>query len=301
MKTTVFMAVAALLLTSCSVLHVSKGDGDANTECKGIPFYVQKEVYKQETKYLYTWIEVSLSAVNGKEGDKPASSSTWRLRPNVGIIRYLNEVTSNPELTEADLIEFRAKIDTAAKASLYPDSSLVDQVVSNSCKPELVVDYTTKYYLNARKPIFGNTTVTQKLAANGTLAESSATVESSLDEIAIAAIGLATPFASVKVAQITAAATALSGLEKGKQSNFPKTQIAEPVKTQYTISIREAGYVYTFTKYHDTVETCNSKPIKPSFNTVNFIRTAYNAQESVSKDNKKAIKVEGSIELPEDK
>lgn len=307
MKTTVFMAAVTLLITSCNVLRVSKGDGAANTQCEGIPFYVQKEVYKQETKYQYTWIEVSLSSVQEKEGAKPSSTTIWRLTPDDSLIRYLNSVTSMTEMTVDEVNNFLKQMEKSKAANLNPDSNSIKQVISNSCKPELIVDYSTKYYLNARKPLFGNTTVTQKLAPNGTLSESSATVESSLDEIAIAAIGLATPLASIKVAQIGAAVTSVAALQPADDIKMAKEAGGKakinPVsdKIKYTISIREAGYIYTFTKYHDSFVSCNSQMIKPNLSQGNFSRTAYTAQESESKDNKKAIKVEGSIELPEAK
>lgn len=307
MKTALFIVLTGMIITSCNVIQVSKdGPNITPIKCAGIPFYVQKEVTRQETRYLYNWLEISLTEVDEKQSAKSKNALTWRLIPDENLLKYLATFMSSPKLTEEMLKSFRETMERGKMPKLNPTQEDIKQVVSNTWKPELVVDYTQKYYLNAQKPLFGTSTITQKLAANGTLSESSATSESKLGEIAVAAIGLATPYSAIKVAQITAAAAMIAmdeAIQKGvtDTKDIKSSKLSPEIKEfQYTISIREAGYVYTFVKYHDNHSSTNGFPaLEANLSDGIFSRTNWSTAEPKQEENKNAIKVEGTIILPE--
>ena len=187
-----------------------------------------------------------------------------------------------------DLQNFITELGRLPEAvTLDPDSSKF-KLISNSLKPEVVVDYATKYYLNSRIPWFGTASVSQKLAANGTLTEASSTVDSQLDELAGIAAGLVTPLSNVKIAEI--------------QKDSPP--FIEGGAVSYRLKVTEIGFLYTFTRIL-CENSCNlsgleAEPIKPDLVKGNYSRVPWpvTLAETKPKENKPTINVSGSIQLP---
>jgi hypothetical protein len=287
-----------IFFSSCvSVISVKK---DSNEKVAGIPFYIQKQVINQETKYLYNWLEITLYEEEVAEKSQPQPIITLRVLSDEAVKQEIAKYNFKENPSKEDLIQLMQTLNSFEQATLNPTDLSAIKLVSNKWAIETIVDYSTKYYLNSKMPWFGTSSLTQKLSANGTLSEATSTVDSQLDELATALSGLATPLASIKVAKIASVSDIDADAKALKDAKAPKGGDKQ-VEMKYTLKVEEKGHVYTFRKTHDySGISTNYSPIKFNVDTTNFERTNWPATE-VKEDDKPTIKVSGSIQLPDGK
>lgn len=278
----------------------------------GIPFYVQKGIIKQETKYLYKWLEVSFIKTEKKSGKSEQSlvkskkvqipKNMQELQTQLNAIDDLVDNLNGKNIIQSNALvkNIEKKIEALTNAKLPLDMNLLD-TIRNHWEHSVMVDYSKKYYLNSKMHWFGSSTQTQKLASNGTLSEASVSSDSQLDELAGTIAGLATPLASVKVAKI----------ENQKQEEGVPLLALPPAQISYKLKIEEKGFVYSFTKIIDPSKGKADKqkdnkiqkyPAIPfDLNEGNFTRTSWPETPKKPKENKPTINVSGSIQLPKGK
>lgn len=304
MRTTIKIFAITLLftLTSCKTLKISsdiKKNDKEYVKVKGIPFYIQKQVIHQQTAYLYDWLEISLIEEK-TEGNKKVSTLLYNGRIEKGqddSLREIDELISDKE---------KKKIVSAVKNLNKVNDKNINScnvfLVNNNWKKAVVIDYDNKYYLNGNMPWFGTATLTQKLNENGTLSESSVTTDSQVDELAAAIIGLATPLASVEVAEIGKEIAEIPSefTEEAIKEFMNDIYTKENSKPTYKLVIKEKGYLYSFTEEFAS----NYKPNKPlefNLNSGNYIRINWPLSTvKKEKSDKKNIDVSATIGLPKD-
>lgn len=178
------------LLGRRNALRVYGSDGE---ETKGIPFYVKKGGLVQETSYLETLAELTLSAVQvalDAKGEAQDRHMRYRASKTVSLSggtvddveklqRALAEAQKQDD-TSLQWGEFEKVVTDYHRLQSYtgnvPDSV---PVVSNGITVDAYVDYADVHYLNAPEPVSGSASVATKLAADGTLSESTTTIEDS--------------------------------------------------------------------------------------------------------------------------
>tara|TARA_R110002051_G_scaffold231608_1_gene293499 strand:- start:299 stop:1276 length:978 start_codon:yes stop_codon:yes gene_type:complete len=320
-KTLKFTCLISILsLLSCNVLKVSSNHDKDND---GIPFYVQKPIIKQQTKYLYDWHEISLIKEELKD-DKTIATilHTLRITKNNNDLNSVNDVLTLLNEDKVKLPELITKMDALIKIPLESANINATNLIENSWKEIMVVDYANKYYLNAKMPWFGNSSLSQKISTDGTLTESTSSSDSQLDELATALIGIATPISQFRVAELPYKYASLEGdntqeaidksvIEKGIKP-FVKWGMSDNVmdvikkelklKPTYKISISEKGYIYTFTKdlEIDNKNIANT-PIPFSVNSGSYTRSNWPPEIVVKKEEKQkkeTIDVTAQIGLP---
>ncbi|MEM9836602.1 MAG: hypothetical protein AAF828_08875 [Bacteroidota bacterium] len=325
MKKYVALFLLFTFLSCSSKLHVEDEDGK---EVHGIPFYRQKAVVDQTTQYLDHWLELSLV----KKKEKEEIIKTVRIKPGQDLtelekaLEALDSSDGNKALVKAVLVE----MDQLDQIDIYAVDASRVKPIGNQWKETVVVDYENVYYLNNRRALLGSSTITQKLAPNGTLSEFTATTDSQIDELATAVIGLATPLASIRVAKIASEASDASEVSntltkkmmeaiRSEKRDFDNTidwaneyldfstqsnrKAAEEVKTEYNLISKEAGFVYTFTKRSGSKRSgvgVNLSPIQFDLNKYQFTRVPWTAgsPQSQTKKADDSVTIQAEIKLP---
>ncbi|WP_299765173.1 hypothetical protein [uncultured Dokdonia sp.] len=307
-----------ILLSSCArTLTVIEGDKKVG----GIPFYSKKVVIEQQTKYLYDWQVLTLTREEEKSNKSSVTTiisarikKSQNLAPLETALKKLNTTKD-----EKDLNGVLTEIKKLNTVDLTSNTITTANVIENNWKYVSTVDYSKQYYLNSKIPWFGTSTISQKLASDGTLTEASGTTDSQLDELVGTVVGLATPLSSIKVAEIENSILApevtqeinviesFSAFSKSIQNKYTFDDLMKKLsknKVTYKLKIEEKGYIYTFIKKYDDA-TSNSKtsagiPITFNLNNGNYTRSNWpqTKKEEQKKEDKPTINVSGSIELP---
>jgi hypothetical protein len=185
-------AIAAIPLCSCvnvvRVKHMKPSATTATSE-SGIPFYVKAERFRQVTVYRESWylltLKVDKKLVELKDGKEVLLDR--------GSLSFSAEAK---DLSDKDIVDIKSWIvrsnnsdvnDALAVIAkfqgLSPRNGGFNQVdLKNEIESEWVVDSARTYYLNAPLPWFGTGSLTQKINADGTLAEATATADTKLAE-----------------------------------------------------------------------------------------------------------------------
>ena len=189
---TVVVAFALLLLMRSAVgrndaIRVSTGGGSV----PGIPFYTKQGRFFQETTYLETLATIMLTAkqITYDDAGKAQQSSTWYAVSKTaswpgdaaGAIEQIQDAlgeAAKKSTPDAQLDEWSHALDRFEMLAPYNGSvPATAPLVGNDVRAESAVDYSQPYYLNAAQPLIGSANLSAKLAADGTLTESTATVE----------------------------------------------------------------------------------------------------------------------------
>lgn len=197
--------LAAALCSGCSTLRVNTG-----SEADGIPFYKKVGVKRQHTVYAHTSLQVTLSfrpvriAKDGQEVLGTAQSVTRWVESSQSSRQRISELNqaslavrgvpfSDLQRRQADLLRLLNAIpEASAGDGSHPDTTEL-VTISNHVDLISVVDYSTVYYLNSRKPLFGSASIAAEVAADGTLAKTDASASAEAGEaIESIATGLAT-------------------------------------------------------------------------------------------------------------
>ena len=314
-----FIVFFSVILSSCvSTMTITNDSG----KVKGIPFYTPKAVVKQETKYLYNWDVISL--IKEEKKDKITSTPILTKRilkgQDLSQLERSLESLNNSKNIKHDLENVINEIKKLNVASLQSKDIKTDNVIDNKWTRQTEVNYSTKYYINSKLPWFGSSTLSQKLAPDGTLSEATGTSDSQIDELLTSIVGLAAPISSVKVAKIENEVTPqvseeMELLKSYNESNFKNldksvlpnmlSDLRKEIIT-YKLKIEEEGFIYTFTKIHEINDSnIADKPIVFDLYDGNYTRSNWSTKEKEEtkekEDEKPTINVSGNIQLPSDK
>jgi hypothetical protein len=308
-----------VLLTSCKTVSVW-----TDKEQKGIPFYAHKGMIKQQTKYLYYWNNVYLDKLTYAFADTTRTTLLkTRIDPHADLTRVHTALRRLNRSNSRDSLQ--AVMDEISKLKQVgqepgPDAQVT--IMENTWDVHTVVDYETVYYLNAPRPLFGTSTLTQKISAQGTLSEASGTADGSIDDIAGLVAGLATPLASIRVAQIenglmdlASANVEASGRHYlamrvdttdetmkyiGYLKDPPSRSVISIRQNQYILRVDQQGYVYQFTKDHEVNERdAANTPITFDTKKGRFTRKEWPGPPvKKKKEEASTIKISGDILLP---
>jgi hypothetical protein len=306
LKNQIIGILALILLASCASTLTVKSDSEKKA---GIPFFIQKEIIQKETKYLYDWIEISLikeESKNGKTINSTIHTSRIIKGQNIRSIEEKLIMLNNSEDEDKMVQKIILDIDNLNKVTLESTEITTNNIIENNWTKTTVIDYSTKYYVNAKMPWLGTSSLNQKLNTNGTLSESTITTDSQIDEFAGVIASLATPISNIRIADIGKEIAELGGIEEIekaiKNGDFDFSKLIPNVTTmKYKLEIKEKGYIYIFTKQFE-IEKINdvNKPIDFDIKNGNFKRISWPATSKKEEKSKKpTINISGSVELPE--
>lgn len=308
MKTITIRILAALIIMtmfSCAkILSVH----DDNKKVKGIPFFIKKQIIQQETRYLYWWYEISLVKVE-KEGDKVTEEeiikksvvASTEQRVLDELIKKVSDFTDSNEALKKEIKAMVEGLTAAADPFRQVSASNVN-LISNTWQAATIVDYEHPYYLNGVLPWFGTGSFTQKLNADGTLGEASAEADTKLGDF-ITSILPIKELLSAKLIPETEAAGILPVDKSGKE--------------KLKLVIRQRGQIYIFNATHCACGLCDDDkcargkesttltflpPIPFDHKKGRFTIQSWDptvAADETTGESKPAIKVSGTIQLPE--
>jgi len=300
MKKLPILLCISLIITSCApVIKVFHKDNSkkGRSKVKGIPFYTQKGIIKQETHYLFTYKEVTFTERTIEAKPKETRLANRRVDASTDFTTILQKVDMLDEvplakrtLLKTDIIDL---VNQMQKKEINKLTSTDVTPVGNFWKFDSYIDYSNPYYINGSMPWFGTASLTQKINDKGTLSEVSATTDSQIDDLIGTLSGLASPISNVKIAKISA-----EDQEDEDQNSVDK---------MWELKIIEKGFLYTFFK---TVcnGTCAEYGQQKKFTPIefdldgHFKRINYPVSAAKPKEeDKSAIKVNGSIVLPKKK
>lgn len=303
------------MLSSClSSVRIKTADSTAipkGADVPGIPFYVKTAKCKQETTWIEPVYTLALKKTTTykfidedaakKAGAKlpPAEVrvatkvlSLSQFEPTNTPLQQLLALLAKSNASDSD----HAQIENAWGAlSAVPDylplgiseDLLISGgtnviMISNTASPEAMVDYARVYYYNAPRPWIGTSQVDVKLAADGTLTEGSAQVQSqTLSTILTTATSLFTTVFS-----------------KVPQFGFAPANITTTV--QYDLAVQKELYQHTHTRYDNFANPC--PPASPAVTTGYALTINVPGQTSTSastaKDDSSTVKVTGTVTLP---
>lgn len=299
-----------ILITSCASTLTVKSDSEKKA---GIPFFIQKEIIKKQTKYLYDWIEISLIKEETKNG-KTTNSKIYTSRiikgQNIRNIQNKLLLLNNAEDKDKMVQEIISDIGNLNEITLESNLISTNNIIENNWTKATVIDYSTKYYVNAKMPWLGTSSLNQKLNTNGTLSESTITTDSQIDEVAGVIASLATPISNIRIAEIGKEIAEFGSEEeiekaiKNKDFDFDFLKSISSVATiKYKLETKEKGYVYIFMEHFEIDEINDvSKPIDFDIINGNFKRVSWPiTSKKEEKSKKPTINISGSVELPEEK
>ncbi len=298
--------LALMLLVSCASTLTVKSDSEKKA---GIPFFIQKEIIQKETKYLYDWIEISLikeEIKNGKTVNSKIYTSRIAKGQDTKSIEEKLLLLNSPNYNDKKIQEIILDISNLKKISLESTQISTNNIIENSWSKASVIDYSTKYYINAKMPWLGTSSLNQKLNTNGTLSESSITTDSQIDEVAGVIASLATPISNIRIAEIAISDSEEKIKEAIKNNDFDldffKSILSAP-SVKYKLETKEKGYVYIFKEQFEIDEIIEvGKPLDFDIKKGNFKRINWpSINIKKGKQKKPTINISGSVELPEKK
>jgi hypothetical protein len=286
----------------------------------GIPFYVKKEVFVQETTYEQTWLKATLTVetkLTSKEGQEiEGIIPTKRSRD-----KYLAK-TSAPELNRIKLEVLQGGTVPNDKMKMLktdfmkmPDlvvSEIVPECVGNELKSSWVVNGDNTYYLNAPLPWFGTASLTQEINSDGTLSKTESKADTKLAEAVSSLLPIKEYLAgkfvdplsddtTESIEEKVADGTALKAFLLSKDIAAVKQQFV----FVHTVSIStvEEGYRYRFTKlYRDKKPPEILRPIVFDIQNGLFTRETITQKTDgqIQPEDGKKVGLSGTISFPAD-
>ncbi len=309
------VVIGSIAMCGCvSTVRINKApttDALNTTEVKGVPFYVKVAKCKQETSWLqpvytltlkkttnYRFVDEKAAKAANPNAKSPdpvvrTATKTFSLSQfNTEEVRKLRALLSKPgEATPSEVKDIEAQWNTVAGWPDYVAVAVDEDIlmnskdvfeVSNTSTPEAVVDYGTTYYYNAPRPWVGSSQIDAKLAADGTLTEGSAQVQSQTLSTILSALPISTLL--TKAAGAGAAAAEVLPPEATKET------------IQYELTIAESGYTHTHTRYREFTLPCAVEATGVRADYALTIQTS--GQGTTKKDDGNTVKIDGSVVLP---
>jgi hypothetical protein len=257
----------------------------------GLPFYVKKAsclhtVVWLEPVYILS-LELVTTATTGAAkpttaqlGSAILSLNELQAQPAQKLFHSLNEDSPTIQSVMKAWVPVATQDGTPYTPTGFPE--LANRIlISNTSEPQIYVDYSQPYYINAKRPVAGSVKLDNKLASDGTLTEVSAEIEDKTIE------AIATGIKDITSAVGTAV----------KAETLPSTV------QQLKLSIATAGFKHTISKFEpQTGLPCNAggADIQAPYK---YSRTEVTAASDTKKSDAKGSKitVSGEIVLPEPK
>ena len=305
----ILLGLSLLLCTGCLTLQVKRAPAPAAVPSSGqqasssgqqakmesvpgLPFYVKKAACLHTVVWLEPVYTLSLELITTPTGGSAKPTSIQLGSTSLSLSQLQAETTQNlfhslngdsPTIQKVvgAWIPVATQKGTPYTPTVFPGPT--DRIlISNTSEPQMYVDYSQPYYINAKRPIAGSAKVDSKLASDGTLTEVSAEIEDKTIE------AIATGIKDIASAVGTAA-----------KSENP------PVSVQHVkLTVATAGFKHTFSKFETLTPftlpcagggTEISAPYKYSRTEI----TAASDKKTDAKGSK--ITVSGEIVLPEPK
>jgi hypothetical protein len=207
-------AFSAALLCGCgSLLRVGKFSKDSP---QGVPFYAIAGACKQQTVYATPYYRLTLKLSNSAG---PLSADVMSISNSSYLgadFQTLMQVLESPTPNSKSVLDAWKFLRERAQP-FDPYQTADGQIVlENSTSAVSIVDYSTPYSLNVRKPLSGTSSADYKLATNGTLAEVQGQVADTTLETIAAALPISTLITSAAgiVSKTGAAAAATPEMMK---------------------------------------------------------------------------------------
>jgi len=273
-------------------------EGGEFREVAGIPFYVKKEVFVQETTYEHRWLNATLT-VEEKETRIIKNKTETVLVRSQTIPKSLAKDRSH----ELDAIKTKIqkggtvnKKDADKLVSTFKEIPVIEipaECIGNEVKSTWIVHGGKTYYLNAPLPWFGSASLTQELNSDGTLSKTSVNADTKLAESVASLIPIKE--------YLTGNLIGVPDSSISPREEFISGEIRTIVYT-LSLSVSEEGYRYRFTKrFKDRELPAAVPPI--AFDTKNglFTREAIipRVDSSVETGEGKKVGVAGTISFPE--
>jgi hypothetical protein len=235
----------------------------ANKQLPGIPFYGHRGVCTQETVWLepQTTITLTVTPEGGKSttqtmtlNNRAFHDPTTNLDPDLSapnLVAHLKALQGEHDSITGPDSPYCPAVAAAnwqKVAEQYPVRPIVETpdgikittdalnliVITNTADVGSAVDYTRVYYLNAKTPVNGTSSVDAKLNADGTLGEGSVsrddeTLSTVLTTLSTIASGGLTAWGTVKSATITGNATVAAARPRLRAIRFISCRSVAPV------------------------------------------------------------------------
>lgn len=244
--------LAVLLANSgCYTYRIYSRDGEKSFDNKvpGLPFYSVKAVCEKETAWIEPEHSLSVSGIlevgTGSEASQtvvsllsrsfslgqfrshlykklPVLRSAVRAGDATSALRICKELEKLPEFVPVGAMTDQQLGSLGLHEQVYLEGNIQRTVA----RP----DYSRRFFLNAKRPPIGTASISGKLAADGTLTESSASVA---DETLSSLVGLfpvKERFQSMWIKPSSSAVAAVDGDEKKAASSTLKLEMAYEVR-----------------------------------------------------------------------
>jgi hypothetical protein len=313
-------------LAACSVVTITEKStsGGTSNDVDGIPFYVKIEKFKHTSVYLQTWLRatltVELKVIDKKdnkevvvEAGKQPYVTDLPIGPNPELADIKTKILSAESLSAGSA---RDVIDAFKKLKAYDPQAATPELVANTVASEWVVDGARMFYLNAWLPWFGTGSITQKIAADGTLTEATSTQDTKLAE----GLSSLVPFkeyltgrfvetpneaiASAPEGQSLRINHALMSINSQTTPKSPaESELDRRVVYAMTLAVEEVGYEYTIYSIEDKAISDHTAlefdDVKSKRAT--FTRKPIGGKEDEEKKGEgQKIGISGSIDFPKD-
>ncbi len=196
------IVVLAGLCPGCTAMRITHTQAGRKEEIPGVPFYSKKGACRQEIVWLEPIYNLSLAALipdknNALQPHPTGAVSLSRTAfQSVDVQGFVKTLARGP--TDADTV-LRAwgKVVAASDASVLSRDfgHLADDdriLAGRSATPVAVVDYSDRYYVNARVPLAGSANLDAKVAADGSLTEVSAQTQDTTLQTILSALPIST-------------------------------------------------------------------------------------------------------------
>jgi len=311
----------AITLAGCSVYNIEADSSDSKNSIPGVPFYVKTTQLVQTTRFARVWNVVTLTVTWQGQDGKPASKPfSFNIDPNTDIAELRLWSPNNTASADDIAKEVRDKLkamdvllssdklhkeiditfencpnndqdnEAAVKSWLAKAEHVREEFLSNQVDKKTVVDYSRKYYFNVCAPLFGTADANIELKDDGTLGKGGG-------KISMEKLGDIFPLKEILLDKW--GITVASGAE-----SFRSPQAA-PVVTKIDISVKETGREYVLTKKWPLsqqhvkstapLKVCDALNGEADIKVLNFASASSSHKK---KDNSKAIKIAGSIQMP---
>jgi hypothetical protein len=215
--------VACATASGCAVYTVRNSSGAV----AGIPFYKKVGACLHETVRLQNLYRIAIQIVGPAPENKPVLAR--------------ERVITQAEYQGGNMQKLRAEVVAGTKtyneivttfeslAAYVPSANPVTVVASNGVTPAAIIDYATLHHVNVKRPWIGSATATVKLASDGTLTETTATIEDKTVETILGTL----PIKEVLTARLvpTDPTRTLS-----RDPNPSYELVVEPIVIRYTLT-----------------------------------------------------------------
>lgn len=261
-------------MSSCVSLYSVSDDSS-----KGIRFYEKVGLYRQSTTYNLTWLELTVNT--SSDPAKPANTvftvdeTKWSVAIAQDVQDKVLAATSTSEirpiLAKLGVLMEAAEIEAALGNS--NGSGLCKTMVSNVVEPVVRVDYSRPRYINVVAPYFSSASSTVKLAADGSLSEATASIDTTK-------LGDGLPI-------------------KGAIEKAIGVSVAETKSMGVVISWKPKGYSFTFVKEWAHSECPCNRELQPlTFDRNKWEFTRSELGSGKDSEPKPAITFSGAVKVP---